>query len=433
MGEALRASDVIVVGAGPAGSIAAVILARAGVRVTLFDKARFPRDKICGDAVGLDAVRVLRRLDLLASVHDAGAVPISETFLTSPGGKSARFVAPPAPAQKRGFILPRLILDRVLVEAAVKSGANLVEGFKVRGPILEDGQVVGIEGGTEKGPAQSCRAPVVIAADGAHSVLARTLGLRRAHPRGRAFAVRAYYEGVQGLGSSLELHYVKEILPAYGWIFPTGPSTANVGIGVWGGERDSKELRPLLDKFVTQNPFARQRLAGAKEVTPLRGWPLDLGNNAGRCSRAGLLVIGDAASFVDPITGEGIGTALVSAELAAATALEALEHGEFSERKFHGYDAAWRRKLGWDFRGGAALQHLMARPGAVEAIIGRAARDEMIAALISSIVGGAIPKYLAFHPLVLARFMFGKRMPLPGPRRRKRPEPAPGGRGESDA
>lgn len=426
MSEASRISDVIVVGAGPAGSIAAVILARAGVRVTLFDRARFPRDKICGDAVGLDAVRVLRRLDLLGPIHAAGAVPISETLVTSPGGKAARFVAPPAPSVKRGFILPRMILDGVLVEAAVKSGANLVEGFKVRGPILENGQVVGIEGTTESGQAASCRAPVVIAADGAHSVLARALGLRRAHPRGRAFAVRAYYEGVQGLGSSLELHYVKEILPAYGWIFPTGPSSANVGIGVWGGERESKELRPLLDEFVTRNPFARERLAGAKEVSPLRGWPLDLGNNAGRCSLAGLLVIGDAASFVDPITGEGIGTALVSSELAASTALRALERGDFSEGMFHGYDRAWRRKLGWDFRGGAALQRLMARPGAVETIIGRAARDEMIAAVVSSIVGGAIPKYMAFHPLVLARFAFGKRIPLPGPRRRPSPRPTTG-------
>ena len=132
-------------------------------------------------------------------------------------------------------------------------------------------------------------------------------------------------------------------------------------------------------------------------------------------------MIGDAASFVDPITGEGIGTALVSAELAAGTALGALETGDFSERRFRGYDAAWRRKLGWDFRGGAALQRLMARPGAVESIIGHAARDEVIAAVISSIVGGAIPKYLAFHPLILARFAFGKRIPVPGPRRRKPP------------
>jgi geranylgeranyl reductase family protein len=412
---------VVVVGAGPAGSVAAVILARAGLRVTLLEKARFPRDKICGDAVGLDAVRLLRRLDLLGPIHDAGAVPISETLLTSPGGRAARFVAPPAPVQKRGFILPRLVLDRVLVEAAVKAGANLVEGFKVRGPILEDGRVVGVEGAAENGDAGSYRAPVAIAADGAHSILARSLGLRRANPRGRAFAVRAYYEGVQGLGNSLELHYVKEILPAYGWIFPTGPSSANVGIGVWGGETDSKALRPLLDEFVTRNPFARERLAGAKEVSPLKGWPLDLGNNAGRCSQAGLLVIGDAASFVDPITGEGIGTALVSAELAAGTALRALERGDFSEGRLREYDGAWRRKLGWDFRGGAALQRLMARPGAVETIIGRASRDEVIAAVISSIVGGAIPKYLAFHPLILARFAFGKRIPVPGPRRRRSP------------
>jgi flavin-dependent dehydrogenase len=130
---------------------------------------------------------------------------------------------------------------------------------------------------------------------------------------------------------------------------------------------------------------------------------------------------------VDPITGEGIGTALVSSELAASTALQALERGDFSEGMFQGYDRAWRRKLGWDFRGGAALQRLMARPGVVETIIGRAARDEMIAAVISSIVGGAIPKYMAFHPLVLARFALGKRIPLPGPRRRPGPKSTTGG------
>ncbi|MDP3938117.1 MAG: NAD(P)/FAD-dependent oxidoreductase [Deltaproteobacteria bacterium] len=419
MSQPTRSSDVIVVGAGPAGSVAATMLARAGVRVTLLDRARFPRDKICGDAVGLDAVRILRRLDLVQSLHDAGAVPISETLITSPEGKRARFIAPPAPAYKRGFILPRMVLDLALAEAAVKAGATLIEEFKVQAPILEDGRVKGVEGITENGGTASFRAPVVIAADGAHSVLVRALGLRPARSGGRAFAVRAYYEGAEGLGSTLELHYIREILPAYGWIFPTGPSTANVGIGVWGGEGESKRLRALFDSFVNEHPASRERLGRARAVSPVRGWPLDLGNNAGRSSAAGLLVIGDAASFVDPITGEGIGTALVSAELAVHTALKILERGEFSERAFREYDRAWRRKLGWDFRGGVALQHLLARPRAVETVVGRAAKDEVIAAVLSSIVGGAIPKYIAFHPLVLARFAFGKRVPVPGPRRRR--------------
>ncbi len=409
--------SVIVAGAGPAGSILATILARAGIGVTLVDRARFPRDKICGDAVGIDGVRVLRALGLVERCHAAGAVSITGMRLSAPSGREVVHSGE-APKERVGFVLPRLKLDQLLVEAAVESGANLIEGFSVKGPIQEEGAVVGLRGRHE-GRAVELRAPLTVDAAGAHSPIARALRLRRKNPWGRAFAVRQYFEGAEGLHNSIELHYAADLLPAYGWIFPAGAGgLANVGVGIWGAEPGTYDLRARLHRFVAEHPYARRRLRRARPLGRSQGYPLDLGASAWITHGAGFLAVGDAASFVDPLTGEGIGTAMVSASIASGVIQEAIAKGDFSRRFLSRYERAWRGSLGTDFFGGIALQRLMARRWGVEGVVARAQRDPEIARILSALIAGAAPKWVAFSPLVLARLALGKRLPMP---RRRRP------------
>jgi geranylgeranyl reductase family protein len=407
-----RAPDVIVVGAGPSGSTAAIILARAGVRVLIVDKARFPRDKICGDAVGLDGVRVLRRLDLMGEIRAAGALAVRGVHISGPSGVSATMRLPEERVKEIGFVLPRLVLDHVLFDAAVRAGAKAMEGFNVQAPLFDNGTVVGITGHCD-GNATTVRAPLTIAADGAHSVFARTIPLRRRGKDARVFAVRSYYRGVRDIGKVIEIHYVDKLLPAFGWIFPTGEDTANVGVGAWGGREASRSLRPVFDAFLHDYPPARERLRGAVPDTPLCGWPLDLGEGAWRASAPGLLAVGDAASFVDPLTGEGIGTGMVSAEMAAAAALAALAARDFSAKFLRRYDRAWRLRLGTDFIGGALLKKIMSSERAAEMIVQRSSSDEIIGALFAGLIAGALPKWMFLNPIILARFVLGRALPFP--------------------
>jgi geranylgeranyl reductase family protein len=417
--SAERPPEVIVAGAGPAGSTAAIVLARAGVRVLLLDKAHFPRDKICGDAVGLDGVRVLRRLDLMPNIRTAGAVAVRGVHIRGPRGSSVTMRLPEERVKEIGFVLPRVLLDQVLVEAAVAAGAKLVEGFTIDAPLFDDGVVVGVAGRRD-GVSVAIRAPLTIAADGAHSVFARHLSLRRQRPNARVFAVRAYYRGVHGVGKNIEIHYADGMLPAFGWIFPTGEDTANVGVGSWSGRDASRNLRGVFDAFLHKYQPARERLDGATATTPLHGWPLDLGEGAWRASAPGLLAVGDAASFVDPLTGEGIGTGMLSAEMAAATAIAALAKGDFSARFLRRYDRSWRFRLGTDFRGAALLKKIMSSERAAEMIVRRSARDEIIGALFGGLIAGALPKWMFLNPIILARFVLGRALPFPTLRARGR-------------
>ena len=404
--------DVIIVGAGPGGSTAAIVLARAGVNVLLLDKARFPRDKVCGDAVGLDGVRVLRRLGLVERVRAAGGIPVRGVKFSSPNGICASIRLPEERVKEIGFVLPRIAFDHLLLGAALEAGAHVLQTFRVHAPLVAGEQIVGVVG-THNQESVSIRAPLVIAADGVHSVFRRHLHIRASIDGARVFALRCYYRGVQGLGDNIEIHYADGVLPAFGWIFPTGADSANVGIGAWAGRDVSSRLRPLMESFVQHCVPAQSRLRVAQPIGAVQGWPLDLGEGAWRASAPGLLAVGDAASFVDPLTGEGIGTAMRSSEMAAATALEALAARNFSGRFLSRYDSAWRLRLGTDFLGGFLLKKLMSHRGAAETIIRRASRDHIVAALLGGMVAGALPKWMAWNPIIVARLLLGRMMPFP--------------------
>jgi len=315
--------EVLIAGAGPAGSLAAIGLARAGVRVLLVDRARFPRDKLCGDTLNPGAMRVLDRFGLRAPV-EAASRPLEGMLLTGNGGVQVRGTYGGGLVARA---LTRRVLDQLLVDAAIAAGAQFQDGVRVDGPMVE------ASGGrpTVRG-AVLCRtaagssplrvpAQITIAADGRRSTLAFALGLASHPPAPRRWAVGAYFEGLAGLDTVGEMHVRG---PHYIGVSPIGDGgLANVCLVTPAREGFADPAR-LLERHLAADPVLGPRATGARRVTaPSILGPLAVDAHA--AGVPGLLLAGDAAGFVDPMTGDGLRFALRGAELAIDVALAALQ------------------------------------------------------------------------------------------------------------
>ena len=316
--------DVLIAGAGPAGSIAAIRLARAGARVLLVDRARFPRDKLCGDTVNPGAMRVVDRAGLRARV-EAASLPLEGMLISSGSGVRVRGTYGPGLFARS---LPRRVFDQLLVDAAVAAGATFQDGVKVEGAIVDEaGGERRIRGAVLAciGTRKRMRVPatLTLGADGRRSALAYGLGLA-AQPAGlRRWAIGAYFEGLDGLDTVGEMHVRG---PHYLGVSPLEGGIANVCLVSPAGEGFDDPAR-LLEARLAADPLLGPRVARARRVTPaVTLGPLAVDGR--RPGLPGLLLAGDAAGFVDPMTGDGLSFALRGAELAADVTLAALEHPE---------------------------------------------------------------------------------------------------------
>ncbi|MFC4121073.1 geranylgeranyl reductase family protein [Nonomuraea zeae] len=316
--------DAVVVGAGPAGAAAAFHLARRGRRVALLERSAFPRDKSCGDAVNRAGVELLREMDVLGDLTGAFGIGGLEVSMGPAGQRSTRAFryGREDPAGGRyGIVVPRALLDHVLVRRAVAEGAVFRQRVQVRGLVREDGVVRGVEAVTPDGR-EIVRARVVVAADGSTSKLARQSGLVET-TRGRlGYAMRTYFSGVPALEDTLSFHMpldnpaTHSRLPAYGWVIPLGPDRANVGAGV-AEKHPGVRLDDLFERFVAELRATVPWFAAARQEGPPKGAPLFFGFTPDRSWSPGLVLVGDAAGMINPGTGEGISFALESGKIAA--------------------------------------------------------------------------------------------------------------------
>ena len=303
--------DVIVVGAGPAGSLAAFVLANAGVRVALVDKAGLGRDKACGDLVGPRGVRLLDDLGLgLPGARTAG-----DMIVAGPTGR--RVVLPARPGRTypgHAVIVPRARFDAHLRGAALDAGAVDIAAHVVS---VDDGRVTLDSGGT-------IDADFVIGADGATSTIARTAGLVDPARVLWGFAVRGYLAADVAMPViALWNDRPRRGFPGYGWLFP-GPEGANVGLGLGLGHsrHDANRAQRQLDAFRAH--LHRIGLLDAADCSPMRvlgGW-LKMGVVGTRPANAKVLLVGDSAGLVNPLQGEGIAQALASGQAAAGAVLD---------------------------------------------------------------------------------------------------------------
>ncbi len=351
-----RQADVIVVGAGPAGSTAAYHLAQSGVDVLLLEKTAFPREKVCGDGLTPRAVKQLIGLGI--DLDTPGWITNHGLRIVG-GGHQVSLPWPDlAEYPPYGLVRTRMDFDEILARHAEKAGARLTERTAVTGPVVDEqtGRVAGVtakpvdDDGHKTGDEVAYRAQVVIAADGVSARLALALGLAKRDDRPMGVAVRTYYRSPRHdddyLESWLELWDGKpghsNLLPGYGWIFGVGDGTANVGLGILNTSKAfrSVDYKDLLRRWLDQTPeewgFREQNMVGS-----IGGAALPMGFNRKPHYTRGLLLAGDSGGMVNPMNGEGIPYAMESGEMAAATVVQALGRPAAAhERALLAYPAA---------------------------------------------------------------------------------------------
>jgi geranylgeranyl reductase family protein len=372
-GQAAVDADVIVVGAGPAGSSAAYHLASSGLDVLVLEKATFPRDKVCGDGLTPRAVASLAKMGIDTSA-DAGWARNKGLRIVG-GGLRLELPWPELSSfPNYGLVRPRADFDELLARTAEKAGARVREGVNVSGPVRDDrtGRVVGVAARTG-GEEVTFRAPVVVAADGNSARLALSLGIQKRDDRPLGVAVRRYYRSPRTDDDYLESHLElwegrpgeSRLLPGYGWIFGMGDGTSNVGLGILNttpafGNTDYRDLlRRWLSALPAEWGYCEENATG-----PVRGSALPMGFNRTPHYTNGVLLVGDAGGMVNPFNGEGIAYAMESGETAADVVVQALARsGHVSrERALYQYPEAMRARYGGYYTLGRVFVNLIGNP-----------------------------------------------------------------------
>ena len=357
--------DVLIVGAGPAGTVAGTILARAGARVRIVDRATFPRDKLCGDTVNPGTRARLHALQLTGGIDDR-SLRVNGMRVTGSGGVA---IEGPYPGGLSGRAITRRDLDWLLLQQAIAAGCQFESGIAVRRAVVdEQGRTRSVRGATigADGRESSIDAKVTIAADGRHSTIAFGLGLAQ-HPRSpRRWAIGAYFTNFKPSDTSLTLGEMHVRRGYYIGVAPIPGGLTNVCLVKPSGARDAGLADPasLLTRTLARDPLLRDRAAGAR----LAGSPVVLGPLAVDVRDAaidGLLLAGDAAGFIDPMTGDGLRFAIRGGDLAAAAALRALEGGWAGVHTALASDR--RRAFGSKWRFNRALRALVSSPRGVDA------------------------------------------------------------------
>ena len=376
-------ADVIVVGAGPAGATTAFYLAQSGLDVLLLEKARFPREKVCGDGLTPRAVKALVGMGISVTEQDGWVR--NKGLRVIGAGKRMELPWPElASYPGYGLVRTRHDLDETLARRAQKAGARLLEGVNVTGPVLDErtGRITGVRGvrGDGQSPRErggpggssprEYRARVVVAADGNSSRLSVAMGLRKRDDRPLGVAVRTYYKTPRHdddyLESWLDLWDGDRLLPGYGWIFGMGDGTSNVGLGLLNTSAafGHTDYHALLRQWLKGMP-AEWGFTEENRTEPIRGAALPMGFNRTPHYYQGLLLVGDAGGMVNPFNGEGIAYAMESGEILARTITQALARARRAEteRVLAGYPHALSEAYGGYYALGRVFVKAIGRPG----------------------------------------------------------------------
>ncbi len=322
-------SKVLVVGAGPAGSAAAFYLAQAGIDVLLVDKEQWPRDKVCGDGQMFHSWYIYEEMGIMEEAREAGTMlygmkssDVDERLVSFRSDK------------EYAMGTRRYVIDDIIRRAAVREGARFIENFDVRDLIIRHGKVIGVKA-FYKGQMIEEYADLVILANGSHSMEARKLGVFNEDPETLWMGARGYYENVRGLEDLIEFHYpFPDLYPAgYMWVFPEGDDIANVGVFITAEalRKSGMKIEDYFTRWRDETKLGNERLGDARLIGDIKGWRLPSCWKTGQMYSKGCVMIGDAASSIEPFMGEGFFTALSSGRAIGKFLGKQLKEGPLTE------------------------------------------------------------------------------------------------------
>jgi geranylgeranyl reductase family protein len=402
----MLSAQVVIVGGGPAGASTAIALARRGVDVLLFDRAKFPRDKVCGDvllpevrsglqALGLDVTRLGKRAYRCTGARYVGprGPQIAGDFADADGN--------PRP----WWMVRRREFDEWLLAEASRAGASVIEGIGIDGVLRDGDTVCGVRTRGRNGIAQHVTARAVVGADGVSSVIAREVGAFNRFPDHTCLAARAYVRGVTLPAPQLEVFTTSRTLPGCAWIVPVSADEVNVGIGVVQSTAQRLAVTPqeLFAEVRRESPLLDARLRGCEPIA-LKGWALAAATEHRRLAGPGWVLVGDAGAMVDPFTGHGIHNAIVAGRIAGDTIADAIASDD-RELNLLAYEARCRSALDDDVQAGRLLQRLHAHPRLMHAAAEACARHAGLRSTFLALVGHSAPRPALLSLRALARAM----------------------------
>jgi geranylgeranyl reductase family protein len=368
--------DVVVVGAGPGGAAAAHFLGQAGVDVLLLDRAEFPRDKTCGDGLTPRALRVLEAMGLLQEAARCG-FPIGGYEVVAPNGKAttANIVG-----RHQALVVPRLKLDQLILERAITSGACFEPGVNVSRvePTADGVRILSDDG-------QSFEGRLAIIASGAATGVLKRSGILTTQPKAM-LAARAYFDGLQEtLGRTFQLRFDGAPSPGYGWVFPIAAHAANIGVGFFPRRRSGTATQAF-EQFM-RSPAMAALVHGAKQTGPLKGYPIRVDFLRAPTFGRNVLLVGEAAGLVNPLTGEGIDYALESAQIAANHLVQGLTSG-MHPAWLTDYDRLLRGRFERVFRFSEWIRDWYCKPLVLNLLVPLANRRPELRQMLANIVLG---------------------------------------------
>jgi len=401
--------DIAIIGAGPAGCACAYMLSGTGLKVAIIEKESFPRDKICGDALSADVVNQFFRMN----------PDLANQFLKTPSKQASngvRFFAPngqfvdvnftnPTYKESAGFVMTRLDFDHFFAEQVKQlPDIDVFENQKVIDITSEENKV------TITTAHEQYIAKMILGADGANSIVNRKLAKHKIDKRHHSAGLRQYFENVEGITSEghIELHFYKEILPGYFWVFPLPDGKANVGLGMLSNAIGKKkiDLKQTLNTLITTHPKLKDRFKNATPLENIKGFGLPLGSKKKSLSGNGYLLLGDAANLIDPFTGEGIGNAIRSGRIAATHLIEAFKEERFDAAYNKAYDNNIYKATWQELRVSASLQKLLKFPWLFNFVIKKANKNDSLQLLLTSMLNDVNIKKELLKPGFYFRLLF---------------------------
>ena len=407
--------DVIVVGGGPGGSAAASYAALAGNRVLLLEKRKFPRDKVCGDAVGGKSLRIVTELGVKPLIENTPHNRVTGITFSSPGGQNITCSLPLEEIKNKeaGYALPRIQFDYMMFKKAVEhvilAGGSVIQNFNVKELIVKNQQIKGLKGKFRKGKDNeefSFLAPLTIGAGGFNCPVATTL-TKTCHDepmrddKHYCEAYREYWVDVEGINTSqepIEIHFIDGVVPGYWWIFPVGENSegkvvVNVGIGMVTSELKKRKvkLKSLQKNIIETNPIFSKKFSSASMIkgsgkaallpfgSPRKKPP---SHQPRRSAMAGAMCVGDASALVDPFSGEGVGNALLSAKI-ALTYFDKEKHKEgFPVELAEEYMKEIWETLGPELSNSYKLQKMVKKKWLMNWVVGKANKKKELKDLL---------------------------------------------------